>query len=56
MFIGVPAMEGALNGGGTGIGLDITKLSPLFIMFLGWQRLNQVCTTRHTQIHLVPLF
>lgn len=50
MFIGVPALESALSGGATGIGLDITKLSPLFIMFLGWQRLNQVCTpTPHTQ-------
>lgn len=43
MFIGTPAVEAAISGGASGIGLDITQLSPMFLHFLAWQRLNQVC-------------
>ena len=43
MFIGTPAVEAAISGGASGVGLDITQLSPLFLHFLAWQRLNQVC-------------
>ena len=42
MFVGVQAASSAIEGVSDGCGLDFSKLSPLFLRFLAWQRLNQV--------------
>jgi len=42
MFIGLGAASSAINGGSDGTGLDFNNLSPLFLRFLAWQRLNQI--------------
>jgi len=49
MFVGVKATSSAVNGLSDGTGLDFNKLSPLFLRFLAWQRLNQV----NQQIHIL---
>ena len=41
MFVSVPAISDCLDYSNLS-GLDLNKLSPLFIQFLAWQRLMQI--------------